>query len=160
MSSPASLKRSHADTGLDEPLRNQNTPTPIAAAQIPGSSQVYSQSPSPANLPLPTNSPAFNIPTATAPDNSTTVAERFSKKTKLSYAEKEAKQIEKQFREQQKAEEKIKKEEEKARKDEEKRCKDAEKEERKKVKEEQAKLREAEKQKKLEEKNKKARVCR
>ena len=160
MSSLASLKRSYADIGLDEHLRNQNTPTSMAATSIPTSSQVYSQSPSPANLPLPTDSAAFNTFTGIVQEKCTTLAERSNKRTKLSYADKEAKQIEKQFKEQQKAEEKAKKDEEKAKRDEEKRIKDAEKEERKKVKEEQTKLREAEKQKKLDEKNKKARVCR
>ena len=173
MSSPASLKRSYADTGLDERPRDDTTPTPGAPKQEIASSQACSPSPSLANLPLSTSSAALNNSTAVIPGSSDDTTERSNKRTKLTFAEKEAKQIERQFKEQQKAEEKTKreeenakKEEEKARRDEERRVKDAEKEERKKVKEEQAKVREAEKQRKLEEKqkaeeekNKKARVC-
>ena len=175
MSSPASLKRSYADTGLDERprLREDTTPTPSAPTREIASSQACSPSPSPANIPLSTNSAALNNSTAAIPGPSDDTTEKSNKRTKLTFAEKEAKQIERQFKEQQKAEEKTKreeekakKEEEKARRDEERRVKDAKKEERKKVKEEQAKVREAEKQRKLEEKqkaeeekNKKARVC-
>ena len=173
MSSPASLKRSYADTGLDERLRDETTPTPSAPTQAIASSQACSSSPNPANLPMSTSSAALNNPTAAIPGPADATAEKSNKRNKLTFAEKDARQIEKQFKEQQKAEEKTKREEEKAKRDEEKfkrdeerRAKDAEKEERKKVKEEQAKLREAEKQRKLEEKqkaeeekNKKARVC-
>lgn len=172
MSSPASLKRSYADTGLDGQLRDQLTPTPSAAIQVPASSQACSLSPSPTNLPMPTSSADSNTSTTTIPGSSDATLEKSSKSSKLTFAEKEARQVEKQFKEQQKAEEKTKREEEKARKweekarkDEERRVKDAEKEERKKAKGEQAKAREVEKQRKLEEKqkieeekNKKARV--
>lgn len=173
MSSPASLKRSYADTGLDERPRDQSTPTPSAPTQEIASSQACSPSPSPANLPLSTTSAASNSSTTANPGPSGATTEKSNKRNKLTFAEKEARQIEKQFKEQQRAEEKTKREEEKAKReeekakrDEERRVKDAEKEERKKVKEEQAKVREAEKQRKLEEKqkaeeekNKKARVC-
>ena len=173
MSSPASLKRSYADTGLDERPRDETTPTPSAPTQELASSQACSPSPSPANPLLSTGSATLTTSTAAVVGSSDATAERSNKRTKLTFAEKEAKQIEKQFKEQQKAEEKTKREEEKAKKegekakrDEERRVRDAEKEERKKVKEEQAKAREAEKQRKLEEKqkaeeekNKKARVC-
>ena len=161
MSSPPSAKRSYADTGLDEHLRNQIIPTPSAVTQVSASGQACSPSPSPANLSMSTSSATSKTITAAAPGASVAIADNANKRTKLTFAEKEAKQIEKKFKEQQKAEEKAKKEEErtkreegKARKDEEKRVKEAEKEERKKVKEEQAKAREAEKQRKLEEKQK------
>lgn len=173
MSSPASLKRSYADTGLDERPRDETTPTPNAPTQQITSSQACSPSPSPANLPISTSPAALNNSTAVIPGSADATAEKSNKRTKLTFAEKEARQIEKQFKEQQRTEEKTKreeekakKEEEKAKKDEERRVRDAEKEERKKVKEEQAKVRETEKQRKLEEKqkveeekNKKARVC-
>lgn len=161
MSSPASLKRSYADTGLEGHLRDQMTPTPSAAAQGPASSQAPSPSPSPTNLPMPTSSADSNTSATTTLDSSSATVEMSNKRTKLTFAEKESRQIEKQFKEQQKAEEKTKREEEKAkkweekaRKDDERRVKDAEKEERKKAKEEQAKARGAEKQRKLEEKQK------
>ena len=174
MSSPASLKRPYADTGLDDGYRrDQGTPTLSAATQVPASSQACSPSPSPANLLIPTSTAASNTSTITGQGSSAAIAEKSNKRSKLTFAEQEAGRIEKQFKEQQKAEEKAKregektkKEEEKARKDEEKRVKDAEKEDRKRVKEEQAMVREAERQRKLdekqkaeEEKNKKARVC-
>ena len=169
MSSPASLKRSFADTGLDEHSQHQITPSPTAAVRVPVSNQASSQSPSPTNLPMCTSSAASNTAAAAVTDvtdPSTATAENSNQRKKLTFAEKEATRIENQFKEQQKVEEKATKEEEQAKKkkekvrrDEEKRVKDAEKEERKKVREEQAKVREAEKQKKLEEKNKKARVC-
>ena len=173
MSSPASLKRSYADTGLDDNLHDQVTPTPSATTQTPISSQICSRSPSPANHAMPTSSTVPNTATPSVPGAYAATVEKSNKRTKLTAAEKEVRQIEKQFKEQQRAEEKAKKEEEKtkketekAMKEEERRVKDAEKEERKKVKEEQAKVREAEKQRKLEEKqkaeeekNKKARVC-
>ncbi|CAD6577142.1 MAG: hypothetical protein ASARMPRED_008140 [Alectoria sarmentosa] len=172
MSSPASLKRPYADTGLDDGYRrDQGTPTLSAATQVPASSQACSPSPSPANLLIPTSTAASNTSTITGQGSSAAIAEKSNKRSKLTFAEQEAGRIEKQFKEQQKAEEKAKregektkKEEEKARKDEEKRVKDAEKEDRKRVKEEQAMVREAERQRKLdekqkaeEEKNKKAR---
>ena len=166
MSSPASLKRSFADTGLDEHSQHQITPSPTAAARVPVSNQASSQSPSPTDLPMCTSSAASDTAAAAVTDPSTATAEKSNQRITLTFAEKEATQIENQFKEQQKVEEKATKEEEQAKKkkekvrrDEEKRVKDAEKEERKKVREEQSKVREAEKQRKLEEKNKKARVC-
>ena len=172
MASPASLKRSYADTGFDGQLRDQSTPTSSAAIQVPGSSQARSLSPSPTSLPMPTSSADSNTSGTIIPDPFSATVEKSSKRSKLTFAEKEARQIEKEFKEQQKAEEKTQREkekawkwEEKARKDEERQVKDAEREERKKAKAEQAKAREAEKQRKLEEKqkveeekNKKARV--
>ena len=152
MSSPASLKRSFADTGLDEHSQHQITSSPTAAARVPVSNQASSQSPSPTDLPTCTSSAASDTAAAAVTDPSTATARKSNQRTKLTFAEKEATRIEKQFKEQQKVEEKATKEGEQAKKKEEKRVKDAEKEERKKV-------REAEKQKKLEEKNKKARVC-
>ena len=179
MSSPASLKRSHADTWLDDNLYLINHDTG-AAAQVAASTQFRPRSPSPANVPMPTSSAAGTNSVVDVPAASTATVEKPNKKAKLTYAEKEAKMIEKQFKEQQKAEEKAKKEEEKAKKDEEektkkeaekakkedeKRIRDAEKEERKRLKDEQAKVKEAEKRRKMEEKqkledekNKKARV--
>ena len=172
VSSPASLKRSYADTGLDGSPQYQITPARSSAPQVPASSQACSPSPSPVNLPIFASSVASNTTAAAVPGPLAATVERPNKRTKLNFAEKEARQIERQFKEQQRAEEKTKKGEEKAkrwenkaRKHEEKRVKDAEKEERKKLKEEQAKAREAEKQRKQEEKqkaeeekNKKARV--
>ena len=159
MSSPACLKRSYADTGLDEQYPNHTTPTPSVDTLAVASSQNVPLSPSPANLPLPTASiagPSTSNSTVLGPSATTT--EKPNKKVKLTYAEKEAEQIGKKFKEQQKAEEKIKKKE--------KRVKEAEKKERKKLKEEQAKVKEIERQKKLEEKqraeeekNKKVRIC-
>lgn len=166
MSSPASLKRSYADTWLDDNFPRLISPNSSAATQLTASTQVRSRSPSPAKVPIPTVSVASTTPAAAVLAPSAATPEKSNKRTKLTYAEKEAMQIEKQFKEQQKAEEKAKKEAEKAKKDEEKRARDAEKEERKKIKKEQAKAKEAEKQRKLEEKlkieeekNKKARVC-
>ena len=179
MSSPASLKRSYADTGFEGHLLDQITPTLSDATHVPASSHICPRSPSPASHPMPTSSATSNSPTAAIPGPSTATLEKSNKRTKLTYAEKEARQIEKHFKEQQRAEERAKKEEEKAKKEEEKakkeaekakkeeekRIKEEEKEERKKIKEEQAKVREAEKRRKLEEKqkieeerNKKARV--
>ena len=173
MSSPASLKRSYADTGLDGRVRDETTPTPSGATQVPVSSQACSRSPSSVDLPMSTSSTAFNTSIAAIPDSATALAEIPNKRPKLTFAENQDKQMERQLKEQQrveektkKEEEKAKKEEEKARRNEEKRVKEAEKEDRKKSKEGQAKAREAEKQRKLEEKqkaeeekNKKARVC-
>lgn len=173
MSSPASLKRSFADTGLDAHLRDQITPTPSANAHVPASSQACSRSPSPANLPVSTSSAASNTSPAAVQGSSAATIDRSNKRTKLTYAEKEARQIEIHYKEQQKAEERAKKEEEKAKKEEEKAKreeekakKDLEKQVRKMMKEEQAKVRDDEKQRKLEEKqkaeeekNKKAKVC-
>lgn len=173
MSSPASLKRSFADTGLDAHLRDQITPTPSANAHVPSSSQACSRSPSPANLPLSTSSAASNTSPAAVQGSSAATVDKSNKRTKLTYAEKEARQIEIHFKEQQRAEERAKKEEEKAKKEEEKAKreeekakKDLEKQVRKMMKEEQAKVRDDEKQRKLEEKqkaeeekNKKAKVC-
>ena len=184
MSSPASLKRSYADTWLDDNLPDPISPISGAATQVAASTQDRSQSPSPAKAPISTIAVASNTPTAAVLAPSAATPEKCNKRTKLTYAEKEAIQIEKQFKEQQKAEEKAKKEAEKeamqiekqfkeqqkaeekakkgaekAKKEEEKRTKDAEKEERMKIKKEQAKAKETEKQRKLEEKNKKARVC-
>ena len=121
---------------------------------------------------MPPSSPASNTYSLAVPESATTAA-KHNKKTKITFAEKAARQTERQFRERQKAEEKTRKDEEKAKtveqkyiKAEKQRVRDAEKEERKKTKEEQAKLRGAEKLRKLEErnkaeeeKNKKARVC-
>ena len=154
MSSPASLKRSFADTGLDGDLQKQSTPTANALTQPPSSSQVCSSSPSPSSRALTTSSVDFNASTAAVPSAGTAISGRPDKRAKLTFAEKEARRVEKQFKEQQKMEETRKKEEEKARKDEERRARDVEKEKRKKLKEGQAKAREAERQKKLEEKQK------
>ena len=150
MSSPASLKRSFADTGLDGDVPKQSMSTANALTQPPTSSQACSPSPSPSRA-LTTSSVA----------GCTAVAGRPEKRAKLTFAEKEARRVEKQFKEQQKMEETKRKEEEKAkrceekaRKDEEKRARDVEKEERKKLREDQAKAKEVEKQKKLEEKQK------
>lgn len=173
MSSPASLKRSFADTGLDAHLRDQITPTPSANAHVPASSQACSRSPSPANLPVSTSSAASRTSPVAVQGSSAATIDKSNKRTKLTYAEKEARQIEIHFKEQQKAEERAKKEEEKAKKEEEKAKreeekakKDLEKQVRKMMKEEQAKVRDDEKQRKLEEKqkaeeekNKKAKVC-
>lgn len=173
MSSPASLKRSYADSGLDGHLRDQITPTPSAATQAPASSEACSPTPGSTNLPIHTISTTSDSSAAACIGSSTASAEKSNKRSKLTFAEKEARQIERQFKEQQRAEEKTKKEVEKAKKEEERymkdearRNKEAEKEERKKVKEEQAKVRGVEKQRKMEEKlkaeedkNKKARVC-
>ena len=180
MSSPASLKRSHADTWLDDNLCPSNHDTGAAAQVAPSTQFRPRRSPSPANVPMPTGSGAMTNSVIDGPAPSTATVEKSNKRTKLTYAEKEARQIEKQFKELQKAEEKAKKEEEKAKKEEEekmkkeaekakkedeKRVRDAEKEERKRLKDEQAKAKEAEKRRKMEEKqkleeekNKKARV--
>lgn len=161
MSSPTSLKRSYADTGLDGHLRDETTPTPGGTTQQPVSSQACSPSPSSVDLPMSTSSTAFNTSIAAVPDSSAATAESPNKRPKLTFANKKPKQIERQLKDQQKAEEKTKKEEEKAKKEEEKarrneekQAKEAEKEDRKKAKEEQTKAREAEKQRKLEEKQK------
>ena len=184
MSSPACLKRSYADTGLDEPYPDQITPSSSALTPAVAPKQNVLSSPSPANVHIPDGfTAASSSANPAVPDSSATQMEKSNKKVKLTYAEKEAERIEKQFNEQQKAQQKMKKEEEKEfreqqkaeekikkdmekqfkeqqkaeekiKKEEEKRIKEAEKEERKKVKEEQAKAREAEKQKKMEEKQK------
>ena len=152
MSSPASLKRSYADSGLDDQNNDQITPTPNALLQVAASNQVCPLSPKPANLPIPTSPAASSSCTPAIPDPPAATVETSVKRAKLTFAEKEARQIEKQFKEQQKAEEKAKKEEEK-------RIKDAEKDERKKAKEAESLKKLEEKQKAEEEKNKKARVC-
>ena len=154
MSSPASLKRSFAETGLDRDLENQTTPIANALTQPSRSSQACSPSPSPASRAVPTSSVTFNPSTAAVPSPCSAITDKSDKRAKLTFAEKEARRIEKQFKEQQKMAETRKKEEEKARKDEERRARDVEKEERKKLKEGQAKAKEVERQKKLEEKQK------
>lgn len=169
MASPTSLKRTSADAGLDgnpQPQVPSTTSTPLTT--LPSSPVDTPEfCPGPSTRPNPIH---HVIPTdSTAP----AFLEKSNKRSKLTFAEKEAREIEKQFKEQQRAEEKVKKEiervkreEERIKREEEKRIRDAAKEERKKAKEQQAKLRKVEKQKRLdekqkleEEKNKKARVC-
>ncbi|KAK4690573.1 hypothetical protein P7C71_g6245, partial [Lecanoromycetidae sp. Uapishka_2] len=83
-----------------------------------------------------------------APSNSPATVEQPSKKSKLTFAEKETRRIEKEFKDREKAEEKVRKELEKAKRDEEKAKKDAEKEVEKARREEEKKLKEAEKEEK------------
>lgn len=85
-----------------------------------------------------------------------------SKRTKLTLAEQEAKQIEKEVKDRQRAEEKETKDrqkaEEKAKLDESRRAREAEKEEKRKARDAQTKLKDEERRKKEEEKTKKEKV--
>ena len=124
MSSPASLKRSYADSDLDGQLRDKITPTSSAGIQAPASNQTCSPSPSPANLLMSTSSAASNISAAAAAGPPVVTAEMSNKRTKISFAEKEARQMEKQFKDQQLAEDKARKFAQKLFKDEQKRFKE------------------------------------
>lgn len=185
MASPNSLKRRYDDAALDEsPNKTQELHAPAAeftASNLPSSPHnqgslsvfpgtIHNES-SPLR-PAAQESAIHALPGSAAP-----ATEKANKKSKLTYAEKEARRIEKEFKDKQRAEELAKKEEEKLQKEkekaerekdrlakaEEKRLKE---EEKKKAKDEKDRLREEEKakkeeerQKKEEEKIKKARVC-
>lgn len=186
MASPNSLKRTYEEAGLEEERPgqsrdHQHTATP-AKNHITASlsNTQVSSSPFPsaegANLP-PTTQPAVIGHENVAVNASNASTDQLPKKTKLTFAEKEARRVEKELKDQQKAEERAKKEEERVRKEkeksereeerlkkvEEKRVKDEKKrkakEERDRLKEEEKAKKDEERQKKEEEKNKKTRVC-
>ena len=189
MASPKSLKRSFEDTGLGESYLDQQTPqqtyeqpsTVIGSEMAPdpgvdvassaASSRLTSPAPSYAS-----SSAVRDVKTHILPGNPTPINSTSKKRTKSTFAEKEARKMEKETKDREKADEKIRKEqvkeirdrqkvEEQAKKEEEKRAKVLEKEARRlvqeektRIKEEEKKRKDEEKAKKEEEKNKKAKV--
>jgi len=166
MASPSSLKRTYAEAGLEDVLPAPAPSSPFCALTTPSptpnsatqdkifSQNVPASSVSPALMSIPTGTPV-SMPNGCVSATGTpiTPTQQPTKKSKLTFEEKEIKRIEKEFKDRERAEERARKEAEKAKKegkkskkDEEKAKKEAEKEAEKTKREEEKKLREAEKE--------------
>lgn len=184
MTSPKSLKRSFDDANLENlPLviqKNYQGPSAMLTTKMPadqGDDPAPSVDSSGLSSPAPSHasSPAVRDPSTQITQQPIALAPK-SKKSKLTFAEKEAGRAEKEVKDRERVEEKARKEqeketrdrqkvEEKAKREDERRAKDIERdtkrliqEEKNRFKEEEKKKRDEEKARKEEEKNKKAKV--
>ena len=185
MASPNSLKRTYAETGLENLTDAQDHPSTFQA--IPTSFSMAgtlenASTRAPAEALQITKSPGSPpMPGSSAPNTESTyvaapltASQPLTEKPKFTFSEKEARRVEKEMKERQKAEEKARKEEEKAeekarkeeekaeekakkeaKREEEKRVKEAEKEQKLRIKEEEKRLKLEELQLKEEERHRK-----